>query len=80
MNVRDAIPIVEDRRLLMTHTYTNMDGFTKESFDKAIHLPVTNDDLHNHNNCCLISLNRPIARSVVTRVSSNYSMEALLQE
>jgi ATP-dependent DNA helicase PIF1 len=60
----------------MTHTYTNMDGSTKESFDKAIHLFATNDDLHNHNKHCLISLNHPIAQSVATRVSSNYSMEA----
>jgi hypothetical protein len=61
MNVRYANPIVEDWRLLMTCTYTNMDVSTKESVDKAIHFFATNGDLYNHNKYCLISLNRPIA-------------------
>ena len=45
MNVRDAIPTIEDYKLLMTH----IDASIKESFDKAIHLFVINDDVHNHN-------------------------------
>ena len=55
----------------MTHTDTYMDGPTKESFDKAIHLFATNEDVDNHNKCCLRSLNFPVARSVVARMSSN---------
>jgi hypothetical protein len=38
MNVRDAMPTIEDWKLLMTHTYTSLDASTKESFDKEIHL------------------------------------------
>ena len=76
MNVRDAIPTLEDWKLLMERTDTNMNGSTKELFDKSIHLFSTNDDVHNHNKRCLRSLNRPVARSVATRVSSNYSAEA----
>ena len=49
MNVRDAMPTIEDWKLLMTCTYTNLDASTKESFDKVTHLFVTNVDVQNHN-------------------------------
>jgi hypothetical protein len=61
MNVRDAIPTIEDWKLLMSHTDTYLDASTKESFDKEIHLFVTNDDVQNHNKHCLRNLNYPIA-------------------
>lgn len=75
MNVRDAIPILEDWKLLMTGTDANIDGSTKELFEKAIHLFATNYEVNFHNKRCLRLLSRPIARSVATRVSSNYSIE-----
>jgi hypothetical protein len=53
MNVRDAMPIVEESKLLMTHMYTSLASSTKESFDKNIHLFVTNNDVKNHNKHCL---------------------------
>ena len=49
MNVRDAIPTLEDWKILMTRTDTSLDASMKEPFDKAIHLFATNDDVHNHN-------------------------------
>ena len=75
MNVRDAIPILEDWKLLMTCTDANIYGSTKELFEKAIHLFATNDEVNFHNRRCLSLLSRPVARSVATRVSSNYSIE-----
>jgi hypothetical protein len=46
--VHQTIPTIEDLKLLMTSTYTSLDASTKESFDKAIHLFATNDDVQNH--------------------------------
>jgi hypothetical protein len=53
MNVRDAMTIVEEWKLLMTHIYTSLASSKKYSFDKSIHLFVTNNDVKNHNKCCL---------------------------
>ena len=69
MNVRDAIPIVDDWKLLMSRTDSSLDSSTKESFNRAIHLFATNEDVDNHNRRSLASLNRPIARSVATTLS-----------
>ena len=60
----------------MTHTYTYMDGPTNESFDKAIHLFATNEDVDNHNKRCLWSPNLLVVRSVIARVNSNYAVDA----
>ena len=76
MNVRDAIPTIEDWKVLMTRTDSNLDASTKESFNKAKHLFATNDDVHNHNKHCLVSLNHPVARSVATRSNNNNNIEA----
>ena len=76
MNVRDAIPTIEDWKVLMTRTDSKLDASTKESFNKATHLFATNDDVHNHNKRCLVSLNHPVARSVATRSNNNNNMEA----
>jgi hypothetical protein len=45
MNVRDAMPIAEEWKLLMTCIDTSLDASKKESFDKTIHLFVTNNDV-----------------------------------
>lgn len=75
MNIRDEILTIEEWKLLMTRTNSNLDASTKVSFNKAIHLFATNDDVHNHNKCCLISLNQPVSRSVVTRSNNNDTIE-----
>ena len=76
MNVRDVIPTIEDWKVLMTRTDSKLDASTKESFNKATHLFPTNDDVHNHNQRCLVSLHHPVARSVATRSNNNNNMEA----
>ena len=75
MNIRDAVPTIEDWKLLMTRTYTSIHATMKKSFDKAIHLFVTNVDVNCHNKHLLRNLNCPIAISIATSVRSNYSME-----
>ena len=75
MNIRDAVPTIEDWKLLMTHTDTSIHATLKSSFDKAIHLFATNDDVNCHNKHLLRSLNCPIVISIATSVRSNYSME-----
>jgi len=49
----------------MTRTNSNLDASTKESFNKAIHLFATNDDVNNHKKRCLISLNSPVSHSLL---------------
>ena len=44
MNVRDAIPTIDDWKLLMTHTNASLDNSTKDSFNNSIHLFETNDE------------------------------------
>ena len=75
MNIRDAIPTIEDWKLLMSHTNTTLDASMKNSFDKAIHFFVTNDDVNSHNKHLIRILNCPIATSISTSVRRNYSME-----
>ena len=75
MNIRDAIPTIEDWKLLMTCTDNFVHETMKNSFDKAIHLFVTNDDVNCHNKHLLRSLNCPIAISIATSIRSNYYME-----
>ena len=75
MNIRDAVPTIEDWKLLMTRTDTSLDSSMKNSFDKAIHLFVTNDDVNCHNKHLIRGLNYPIATSIATSTRSNYSME-----
>ena len=75
MNVRDAMPTIEDWKLPMTCTYTNLDASTKESFDKAIHFFATNVDVQNHNKRCLRNLNCHVAASVSTKGRNSYTME-----
>jgi ATP-dependent DNA helicase PIF1 len=53
----------------MTHTYSSLDSSTKYSFNRAIHLFATNEDVNNHNRHWLASLNHPIACSVVVPLS-----------
>jgi hypothetical protein len=53
----------------MSDTYASFYASTKESFDNAIHLFATNDDVNNHNKRCLLSLNRPISHSVATTLT-----------
>lgn len=69
MNVRDAIPIVYDWKLLMSHIDTSLDSFSKKSFNKVIHLFATNEDVNNHNRHSLATLNCPIVGSVVVALS-----------
>ena len=75
MNIRDVVPTIEDWKLLMTRTDTSVHATLKNSFDKAIHLFATNDDVNCHNKRLLRSLKCPIAISIATSVRSNYSME-----
>ena len=75
MNIRDVVPTIEDWKLLMTRTDTSLDASMKKSFDKAIHLFATNDDVNCHNKRLLRGLNCPIATSITTSVRTNYSTE-----
>ena len=75
MNIRDAIPTIEDWKLLMTHTDTSLHASMKKSFNKAIYLFVTNDDVNCHNKRLIRILNCPIATSIGTSLRSNFSME-----
>jgi len=76
MNVRDAMPTIEEWKLLMNCTYTNLDASTKELFDKVIHLFATNVDVQNHNKWCLRNLNFHVSTSVSTKGRSKfYTME-----
>ena len=75
MNIRDAIPILEDWKILMTHTDSSLYASTKESFNNEIHLFATIDYVHNHNKCCIRTLNCPITTSIFASVRNNYSME-----
>jgi len=76
MNVRDAIPTVDDWRLLMNRTDASLDHSTRETFDQAMHLFATNEDVNNHNKRCLLSLNRPIARSIATSLKRRSYVDA----
>ena len=75
MNIQAVVPTIEDWKLLMTHTDTSLDASMKKSFDKAIHLFATNDDVNCHNKHLLRGLNCPIATSIATSVRTNYSTE-----
>ncbi len=74
MNVRDAIPTIEDWKLLMTRTDASLDASMKDLFDKEIHFFATNDDEHNPNKHLIRTLNSPIAVSTATSVRNNYYM------
>jgi len=60
----------------MSRTNASLDGSTKKSFDRAIHLFATNDDANNHNKCCLLSLNLSIARGIVTSLKMKTYIDA----
>ena len=75
MNIRDAIPTIEDCKLLMTRTNTSLHASMKKSFNKVIHLFATNDDVNCPNKCLIRGLICPIATSIATSVRSNSSME-----
>ena len=75
MNIRDAVPTIEDWKLLMTHTDTSLDASMKNSINNAIHFFATNDDVNSHNKRLIRSLNCPIATIIATSVRSNSSME-----
>ena len=75
MNIRDAVPIIEDWKLLMIRTDTSLDASMKMSFDKEIHLFVKNDDVNCHNKRLIRGLNCPIATNIATSVRTNYSTE-----
>ena len=72
MNVRDAIPIVDDWKLLMSRTYSSLDSSANESFNRKIHLFATNEDVDNHNRRSLASLNHSIAQNVVVALLRKY--------
>ena len=59
----------------MTHTETSLDASMKNSFDKAMHLFATNDDVNYHNKHLIRGLNCPIVTNIATSVRNNYSME-----
>jgi hypothetical protein len=75
MNVGDAIPTIEDWKLLMTSKYISLDASTQNLFDRAIHLFATNNNPQNHNKHCLRYLDHPIAPNVTIWVRRNYSIE-----
>ena len=75
INIRYAIPTIEDWKLLMTRTDTSLDASMKNSIDKAIHFFATNDDVNYHNKRLIRGLNYPIATSIATSVRSNYWTE-----
>ena len=75
MNIRDAVPTLEDWKLLMNRADTSLDASMKKSFDKVIHLFVTNGDVKCHNKHLIRGLNCPIATIIATYVGSNYSTE-----
>ena len=72
MNIRNAIPTIEDWKLLMNCTHTFLHASMKNSFDKEIHLFGTNEDVKSHNKHLIRSLNCPIATSIATSVRRIY--------
>ncbi|XP_059073384.1 uncharacterized protein LOC131874156 [Cryptomeria japonica] len=69
-NLRDANPQIDDWKLLMMRTPTNIDVASNSEFENTIHLFSTNDNVHSHNKKMLYSLRHPVAQSVATKAGS----------
>ncbi|XP_059076947.1 uncharacterized protein LOC131876152 [Cryptomeria japonica] len=69
-NLRDANPQIDDWKLLMMRTPTNIDAASNSEFENTVHLFSTNDNVHSHNKKMLYSLRHPVARSVATKAGS----------
>jgi len=69
MNVRDAIPTIDDWKLLMSHTNASLNSSKKESFNNATHLFATNADVNDTNIHSLASLHYHITCSIVAALS-----------
>ncbi|XP_059076868.1 uncharacterized protein LOC131031330 [Cryptomeria japonica] len=69
-NLRDANPQIDDWKLLMMRTPTNIDVASNFEFENTVHLFSTNDNVHSHNKKMLYSLRHPVARSVATKAGS----------
>ncbi|XP_059070553.1 uncharacterized protein LOC131860191 [Cryptomeria japonica] len=69
-NLRDANPQIDDWKLLMMRTPTNIDVASNSEFENTVHLFSTNDNVHSHNKKMLYSLRHPVARSVATKAGS----------
>ncbi|XP_059067696.1 uncharacterized protein LOC131858467 [Cryptomeria japonica] len=73
-NLRDAHPAINDWKLLMSRTNTNIIVPMHEDFDNNVYLFSTNDNVHNYNKK-LYSLKEPIARSIATKVGTLNAQE-----
>ncbi|XP_057872227.2 uncharacterized protein LOC131078523 [Cryptomeria japonica] len=69
-NLRDANPQIDDWKLLMMRTPTNIDVGRNSEFENAVHLFSTNDNVHSHNKKMLYSLKHSVARSLATKEGS----------
>ncbi|XP_057838840.2 uncharacterized protein LOC131048788 [Cryptomeria japonica] len=69
-NLREVQPTIDDWKLLMSRTSSNMSSTINEAFDNDVHLFSTNDNVQNHNRKKLYSLKQPIARSIAKKLGT----------
>ncbi|XP_059067928.1 uncharacterized protein LOC131858643 [Cryptomeria japonica] len=79
-NMREAHPTINDWKLLMSRTNSNLTAPMNEEFDNNIHLFSTNDNVYNHNRKKLYLLKQPMARSVATKSRNVSAMEGSWQD
>ena len=68
-NLRDAKPIIDDWRLLMSQEKSNIFPSINAGFDNNVPLFSTNENVCNHNRYKLHSLKEPVARVIATKLS-----------
>ena len=74
-NIRDAQPTIDDWKLLMSWTTSNIPKKLNDDFDNNVHLFSTNDNVQKHNRRKLHSLWEPIACVIATKLSYYSSID-----
>lgn len=69
-NLREAQPTIDDWKMLMSRTSSNMSSTINEAFDNDVHLFSINDNVQNHNRKKLYSLKQPIACSIAKKLGT----------
>lgn len=69
-NIGDVHPTIDEWKLLMTRIEASLHQIVWEEFHNNIHLFVTNDNVHNHNQKNIYSLRRTTAYSIATKEGS----------
>ncbi|XP_057860677.2 uncharacterized protein LOC131069328 [Cryptomeria japonica] len=78
--MREAHPTINDWKLLMSRTNSNLTTSMNEEFDNNVHLFSGNDNVHNHNRKKLYLLKELVACSVATKSGNLSAMEGSLQD